>query len=66
MNLQVNDRTTDVELEGKTKLFNEYVEELNKYFNEQTLEILKTLKFTFSTKSNDERVKQIKEERNIE
>ena len=63
--LQVNDRTTDVELEGKTKLFNEYVEELNKYFNEQTLEILKTLKFTFSTKSNDERVKQIKEERNI-
>jgi O6-methylguanine-DNA--protein-cysteine methyltransferase len=65
MKLQVNDRTTDAELEGKTKLFNDYVEELNKYFNEQTLEILKTLKFTFSTKANDERVKQIKDERNI-
>ena len=65
MNLQVNDRTTDVELEGKTKLFNEYVEELNKYFNEQTLEILKTLKFTFSTKANDERVKQIREEKGV-
>ena len=65
MNLQVNDKTTDTELDGKTKLFNEYIEELNKYFNEQTLEILKTLKFTFSTKANDERVKQIKEEKSL-
>ena len=65
MSLQVNDKTTDTELEGKTKLFNEYIEVLNKYFNEQTLEILKTLKFTFSTKANDERVKQIKEEKSL-
>lgn len=59
MSLNVNDKTTDNEIEGKTKLFNELVEQLNQYFNEQTLEILKTMKFTFSTKANDERVSKV-------
>lgn len=46
----------DDELEQKTELFNNLVEELNKYFNEQSLSILKTLKLKFETKANDERV----------
>lgn len=53
--------TKDKELEAKTKLWNQKIEELNQYFNEQTLSTLKTLKFSFSTKTNDERVKKITE-----
>ena len=49
----------DKELEGKTELFNQYLEQLNQYFNEQTLGTLKTLKFNFVTKTNEERVKKI-------
>lgn len=39
----VNDKTTDKELEEKTKLFNKLVDELNVYFNEQSLSVLKNL-----------------------
>lgn len=50
------------ELKGKTELFNKFVDELNKYFNEQTLGILKNLKLSFSSKNNDIRVKKVLEE----
>ena len=53
--LQVS-KDGDDELAAKTVLFNNLVEELNKYFNEQSLSILKTLKLKFETKANDERV----------
>lgn len=56
--LQYN-TSEDNELEGKTQLWNKYIEELNNYFNEQTLGTLKTLKFNFVTKTNEERVKKI-------
>ena len=46
----------DSELAAKTVLFNQLVDELNNYFNEQSLSILKTLKLKFETKANDERV----------
>ena len=46
----------DNELEQKTELFNKLVDELNTYFNEQSLSILKTLKLKFESKANDERV----------
>lgn len=46
----------DDELSQKTELFNKLVDELNVYFNEQSLSILKTLKLKFETKANDERV----------
>ena len=49
----------------KTKLFNNLVEQLNTYFNEQSLGILKTLTLTFKTNANDKRVNQIIEERNL-
>ena len=55
--LQVN-VDDDKELEGKTVLFNKLVEQLNQYFNEQSLGILKQLQFVFKSKSNDERVKK--------
>ena len=58
MELQV-DTKSDSEIEGKTKLWNQLIEELNTYFNEQTLGILKSLKLVFKSKSNDERVKKI-------
>ena len=48
----------DNELEQKTELFNKLVEELNTYFNEQSLSILKNLKLKFESKANDERVKK--------
>lgn len=54
----------DNELEGKTDLFNKLIEELNVYFNEQSLGILKNLKLTFQSKSNDERVKKVMDETN--
>lgn len=46
----------DSELVQKTILFNQLVEELNRYFNEQSLSILKNLKLKFESKANDERV----------
>lgn len=49
----------DKELEGKTKLFNELLEQMNTYFNEQSLGILRTLKLTFVSKSNDKRVEKV-------
>lgn len=55
----------DKELDEKTKLFNNLIEQLNDYFNDQSLEILKTLRLSFSTKSNDERVSKIVEERGL-
>lgn len=48
---------SSTELEEKTKLFNNLVEQLNDYFNEQSLSILKTLTLTFKSESNDKRVK---------
>lgn len=61
--LLVNDNVSDKELEEKTKLFNSLVEQLNNYFNEQSLGILKTLTLTFKTDANDKRVKKVIEER---
>ena len=49
----------DKELKGKTLLWEKYIEQLNQYFNEQTLGTLKSLRFNFVTKTNDERVKKI-------
>ena len=54
-NLQVS-KDGDDELEAKTVLFNQLVDELNNNFNEQSLSILKTLKLKFESKANDERV----------
>ena len=47
------DSKDDNEVEEKTKLFKKYVEKLNDYFNEQTLGILKNLKFVFQSKSKE-------------
>lgn len=63
--LQVNDKDTDKELDEKTKLFNNLVEQLNDYFNEQSLGILKTLTLTFKTEANNKRVQKVLEEKNI-
>ena len=60
----VNDKETDKELEEKTKLFNNLVEQLNDYFNEQSLGILKNLTLTFKSSANDKRVQKVLEERN--
>lgn len=60
---QVNDKETEKELNEKTILFNNLVEQLNDYFNEQSLSILKTLTLTFKTTANEKRVKKILEER---
>ena len=57
-NYQYN-TSEDKELSGKTELWDKYVEQLNQYFNEQTLSTLKTLKFNFVTKTNEERVRKI-------
>jgi len=46
------------ELQQKTELFNKLVEDLNTYFNEQSLSILKTLKLSFETKTNNRRVEE--------
>lgn len=62
---QISRADADKEEEGKTALWNTLIEELNKYFNEQKLEILKSLKFTFASKSNDEKVKQVLTERGL-
>ena len=60
---QVNDKKNDKELKEKTILFNNLVEQLNDYFNEQSLSILKTLTLTFKTDANEKRVKKVLEER---
>ena len=62
-NCQVNDKETDKELNEKTILFNNLLEQLNDYFNEQSLSILKTLTLTFKTDANEKRVRQVLEER---
>ena len=62
-NCQVNDKETDKELNDKTILFNNLLEQLNDYFNEQSLSILKTLTLTFKTDANEKRVRQVLEER---
>ena len=46
------------ELQQKTELFNKLVEELNTYFNEQSLSILKNLKLSFESKANTKRVEE--------
>lgn len=63
--LQINQTESDKELQEKTKLWQKLVSELESYFNEQTLEILKTLTLTFSSKANDKKVQQIVSERNL-
>lgn len=58
MDLQC-DIDNDKEIEGKTALFAQLLDEMNRYFNEQSLSILKNLKLTFVNKANDERVKKV-------
>lgn len=53
------DIENDKEVDGKTELFNSLVEEMNTYFNEQSLSSLKTLKLTFVSKTNTERVNRM-------
>lgn len=55
----------DKEFEKKSKLWNEYIEKLNQYFDEQTYGTLKTLQFNFVSKTNEERVKKITEQENV-
>lgn len=62
---QVTNPETEKELEEKTKLFNKLVDELNTYFNEQSLGILKNLTLTFKSSANDKRVQKVLEEKNI-
>lgn len=57
---------SDSEVEEKTKLFEALVDQLNVYFNEQSLSILKTLTLTFKSESNDKRVQKLMEERKDE
>ena len=52
---QVIDKASDKEMEEKTKLFNNLVNQLNDYFNEQSLNILKTLTLTFKSKTNNKK-----------
>ena len=47
---QVINNETDKEIEEKSKLFNKLIDELNTYFNEQSLSVLKNL--TISIKNN--------------
>lgn len=62
---QVTNPETEKELEEKSKLFNKLVDELNTYFNEQSLGILKNLTLTFKSSANDKRVQKVLEEKNI-
>lgn len=57
IDVQVDD-SVDNDLEGKTKLFNEMINELEEKFNTLTLSILKTLKIVHSSKSNDKRIEE--------
>lgn len=49
----------DKEIDGKTELWNKLIDELNDYFNEQSLGILKNLKLTFASKANDKRIEKV-------
>lgn len=62
--LQINS-STDKELEGKTEIFNNIVEQLNQYLNEMSLSILKTLKLSFASKANDKKVEQTLKDRGL-
>ena len=62
---QVTNPETEKDIEEKTKLFNKLVDELNTYFNEQSLGILKNLTLTFKSTANDKRVQKVLEEKNI-
>lgn len=44
----------------KSKLFAKLIEDLNTYFNEQSLQTLKTLKLTFESKANTKKVEKMK------
>ena len=50
------DSDTDKEVEEKTAMFNALVDQMNEYFNEMSVSILKTLKLSFASKANDKRV----------
>ena len=63
--LLVNERESIKETEAKWEIWKKLMDELNEYFNDQTVEILKTLKLTFATKSNDEKVKRVLAERGL-
>jgi site-specific DNA-methyltransferase (adenine-specific) len=63
--LQLNIDESDKELEGKKELWVKLIKNLEDYFNEQKLEILKNLTFAFKSKSNDDKVKQIVSERGL-
>lgn len=60
---QVSNPESEKDIEEKTKLFNKLVHDLNTYFNEQSLGILKNLTLTFKSSANDKRVKKILEEK---
>ena len=62
---QVTNPESEKDIEEKTKLFNKLVDELNTYFNEQSLGILKNLTLTFKSSANDKRVQKVLEEKNI-
>lgn len=62
---QVTNPESEKDIEEKTKLFNKLVDELNTYFNEQSLGILKNLTLTFKSTANDKRVQKVLEEKNI-
>jgi site-specific DNA-methyltransferase (adenine-specific) len=64
VNCIYTDKNDDKELEEKTKLFNNLVQQLNDYFNEQSLSILKTLTLTFKSESNNKRVQKVLEQKN--
>lgn len=55
----VTDKESEKEIEEKTKLFNNLLEQLNEYFNEQSLGILKNLTLTFKSSANDKRVEDM-------
>ena len=50
------DSDTDKEVEEKTTMFNALVDQMNEYFNDMSVSILKTLKLSFASKANDKRV----------
>ena len=47
---------TDKETDEKTVIWNSLVEQMNEYFRDTSVSILKTLKLSFATKANDRRV----------
>ena len=59
-----NDKTSDKEIEEKTTLFNNLIAQLDDYFNEQSVSILKSLTLTFKSSANDKRVSQLNNNNN--